>query len=340
MMIRSIRWLGGLLAGFLCTTCPAAEDQRIAVTTTRLAQVAQPIERSALAEVVALARTSVRARLAAEITSVNVEVGEQVQAGQVVVELDCVDAQDRLERTQARLSELEARRELARSRLERTRRLRRQDAASEDRLDEARSEDDAVSASLRSQRAQVATARRDVERCTIEAPFAGSITARPGQPGTFIDAGTPVVELIDPERVVLSGRIGGPDVASLRQAPEPRFHAGGDTYPVDLAHVADAADSASRLREARLRFTDTQPVAGDAGRLHWQAVAKAVPADYVVRRDGRLGVMIVDAGRARFRALSEAIEGRPAPTDLPGPTRLIVRGRSSVADGADVRVTE
>ncbi len=339
-MARSTGWLGGLLTFLLWTTSTAAQDQGVAVTATRLAQIAQPITRSAPAEVVALARASVRARLAADLTAVSVEVGEQVQAGKVIAKLDCVDARDRLERTQARLSELDARRELARSRLERTRRLRKQDAASEDRLDEARSEYDAVSASLRSQRAQVAAARRDVERCTIEAPFAGSVTARPGEPGTFVEPGTPVVELIDPDRVVLSARLGAGDVATLRQAPEPRFRSGSDAYPVALAHVVDAADSASRTREARLRFTANHPVAGDAGRLHWQAVAKAVPADYLVRRDGRLGVMTVDQGRARFRPLAEAIEGRPAPTDLPGATRMIVSGRYSVDDGAAVRITE
>lgn len=323
----------------LCPGAGVAQDA-LSVSVRALAEISQPIHREAPAEVVALARTQVAARLAAPLERIRVDVGETVEAGAVLAELECVDPQDRLERARARLAELKARRQLARTRLQRTRRLREQNATSADELDQARSEYEANAANLRAQQAQVTQAERDVERCRLEAPFAGAVTARPGQPGTFVQPGSPVVELVDPDRVVLSARVQPNRLATLRQSERVVFHADGRDWRVRMRHVVAVADPATRTHEVRLAFTADRPPPATAGRIHWRAVEHAIPADLIVRRDGQLGVMRLDGERARFHALPEAVEGRPAPTDLTADTELIVQGRYRVAAGDRVAAGE
>jgi len=58
-----------------------------------------------------------------------------------------------------------------------------------------------------------------------------------------------------------------------------------------------------------------------------------VPAEFVVRREGKLGVFLDERGLARFHTLAEAQEGRPAPADLAPGTRIVVAGQLALIDG-------
>jgi len=62
-----------------------------------------------------------------------------------------------------------------------------------------------------------------------------------------------------------------------------------------------------------------------------------VPPGLVVRRAGRLGLFVDDGGTARFHALPDAQEGRPARADLPPETRIVVKGQLALKDGQRLR---
>jgi RND family efflux transporter MFP subunit len=321
------------------TAAAEAEDAR-PITTTRLGDATIALERSAPAEVEALTRTDIAARLAAEVEAIAVEPGDRVAAGDVLARLDCTDFEDALAQAEATRDELEARLRLAGIRLDRTERLRRENAASADQLDEAQAERAALSANLRAQRTRMAMARRDVERCRIKAPFAGLVTARPGERGAYVQPGTTLVELVAAEGIELRARLTDRDATSLENTGKAWFRANGVDHPVTLLTVVASADAASRTREARLAFERAAPIPGTAGRLHWTAHPRAIPADLLVRRDGALGVFVIADDRARFHRIGDAIEGRPAPTDLPADTRLAVDGRYGLTDGVRVRIAE
>jgi len=55
-----------------------------------------------------------------------------------------------------------------------------------------------------------------------------------------------------------------------------------------------------------------------------------------VRRDGRLGVFVVNDGRAHFTPLADAQEGRPVGVSLPASTHVVVNGQLVLKDGARV----
>jgi|AntRauTorcE11898_2_1112593.scaffolds.fasta_scaffold03639_2 RND family efflux transporter MFP subunit len=339
--MRPVRYC--LLALTLFAGSPSAAtaaDEARPITAARLADIAIPLERSAPAEVAALTRTGIAARLAAEVESIPVEAGERVAAGDVLARLDCTDSENALEQAQATLEELEARLRLAGIRLDRIERLRRENAASADQLDEAEAERNALGANLRAQRTRVAMARRDVEHCTVSAPFDGLITVRTGERGAYVQPGTALMELVATDALELRARLTDRDAASLEATDNASFRADGEHWPVTLVTIVASADAASRTREARLAFERPPPIPGTAGRLYWIAHPRSIPADLLVRRDGALGVFVVAEGAARFHRLPEAIEGRPAPTDLPADTRLAVEGRYGLRDGDRVRIAE
>jgi hypothetical protein len=103
---------------------------------------------------------------------------------------------------------------------------------------------------------------------------------------------------------------------------------------VKLLRVSPAMNLASRTREARFSFTRTAPAPGSNGVLRWRDPRAFVPADYVLSRAGRLGVFVVRGQHARFVALPNAQEGRPAAAaGLTADAALVTDGRFALQDG-------
>ena len=89
-----------------------------------------------------------------------------------------------------------------------------------------------------------------------------------------------------------------------------------------------------------MRLGTSQALApGTSGRLEWYSLP-LLPASLLTRREGTLGVLIVkttgDKSFSRFVALKAALEGRPAPVDLPAETRIIVEGRHKLSSGDEI----
>ena len=99
-------------------------------------------------------------------------------------------------------------------------------------------------------------------------------------------------------------------------------------------------DSQGRTRKARFVFVDDAPAIGRSGELVWRVGAGMLPANLISRRDGVLGVFLLDTGKARFEPLPGAQEGRPARVELPASSRVITMGRERLQDGTSVSVQQ
>lgn len=329
-----------LAAALLCGLAPLVShaDEPLALSTVRFAEVRETALLSAHAEAVGVLHSWVPAQLSAVAETLEVEVGDRVAEGELLARLDCSDATDRVERIEGRLAELQAQRNLASTRLQRTRRLHEQDAASQQQLDEATAEEDAVAAAIRAQRSRLRQARRDVDHCQVRAPFAGVVTARSANRGEWLAEGQQVVRLLNRDAVELSAEI---PVSVVERAPEfsgSEFHAQGERYDVALRKRGGEIDPVSRTREVRFVFSAAPPLPGTPGRLRWHGTQASVPAHLIVRRDGDLGVMVVRDGRAAFHELPGATAGRSAPApELTGDARIIVDGRQAARAGRAVQ---
>ncbi|MEO0998630.1 MAG: efflux RND transporter periplasmic adaptor subunit [Pseudomonadota bacterium] len=136
----------------------------------------------AVGEVVATQTVEVIAEYAGAITSVGFAPADEVDAGQLLLQLD-------VREERAELDAAEARAELARLTLERNETLRESRAVSEQAADDAR-------ASLAE---ALATARRlqtVIDKKTLRAPFDATASLHDWQPGQYLQAGTTVTWLV------------------------------------------------------------------------------------------------------------------------------------------------
>lgn len=319
------------LALLSSTTPPVGyADEALTVSSVRFGDVHETARLSAHAETVGLLHSWVPAQLSAIAETIEVEVGDRVGQGEVIARLECSDAKDQVEQIEGRLEELQAERTLALTRLQRTQRLHEQNAVSEQQLDEATAEEDAIAAAIRSQRSRLRAAQRDVDHCQVRAPFEGVVTARTANQGEWLAAGQQVVRLLNREAVELAAEIPVSVLERASEIADPVFQTQDGHYAVELRDRIGEVDSNSRTREVRFVFADSPPLPGTPGRLRWHGTEPSVPAHLIVRRAGDLGVMVVRDGRAAFHKLPDAVAGRPAPApELDDDARIIVDGRQA-----------
>jgi HlyD family secretion protein len=82
--------------------------------------------------------------------------------------------------------------------------------------------------------AQLAQARANLKDLTIRAPFSGTVLVRAAEPGEVLAAGTPVVTLLNLDRVYLRGFITEGDIGRVKLGQSARVYLDSDpTRPID-----------------------------------------------------------------------------------------------------------
>ncbi len=293
-------------------------------------------ERQVAASVVALNESKLAAQVAAPIRRIHVRVGEEVAAGAKLISLDGRDFKLALAQAEAAVEANQARIRLARFQLEQVKALSGEALASEEALRQRQAELAAYEADDKRLRAAVDLARRNLEKCTVRAPYHAVVKARLAAEGEWAAPGTPLLELVESERLEVQAQLQPQDVAALEQGRELAFVSQGRRYPLELLRISPAYDSRQRSREARFAFTAARDLPGAAGELVWRDGRGFLPAKLLSRRGGQMGVFTLRGSTARFVSIPSASEGRPALNPLAVGSRVITEGRFSLTDGSRV----
>ena len=302
----------------------------VSVTTVPLSAKTIAVTQRYPATVEAVQRTALSAGIAGALTQVTVDVGDAVNAGQMVAELDCRDARLARDRAAAAVESAEITLAFATRQADRIRQLAATNIASEEVKDTRVTDVARFDVALETARITLAETGLAVERCQVLAPFAAYVTAKLADQGTRVQIGTPIVELTS-QSVEVHARV--PLAANWPKGAELRFQSVAGEAVLGAPKRASTVDSATGSR--LIRFSSTEPLfPGTPGQLVVADVARALPGDFVVERDGALGIFVEDNGQARFVPRPEAQLGQPVRVDdLPAATRLIDAGRFRVRDG-------
>lgn len=311
------------LALLACCTSPPA----LAWEASPLSAIAVHPARSAQAQVVSLNESQVAAQIAAAIIRLPPEPGQTLARGAVLAELDCRDHQLAAESAQAALAAAQAQARLAAQQHERAARLARENFISADLLDARAAELDAARSQEAVQQAALKTARHQVDKCVVRAPFPALVLERLAQVGEMAVPGTPLARLLDLSRIQVKAEVQEADAADLAQARRLALVTPGGSYPLKLLRVSPAMARSTRLVEVRLAFMSRSAPPGASGQVRWSTPRAHLPPEVLARRNGRLGVFLVAGGTPRFVPLAGAQEGRPAPAaGLPPDARIVVKG--------------
>lgn len=318
----------------------AAAQDAMPVQVRKLSALVSPVVFTAPAEVVSANRPRLSARIEAQIESIPVDVGDTVEAGQLLVILDCSDHELARQRAEADLENARVQLKRAGRQLTRSESLARSSLVSEDLLEQRQTEREAAQAEARRARIALDQAELAVGRCRIESPFQGVVTERLAARGELARPGTPLVEIVDIQSIEVSAEVFPSEQVHLDASPTVSFEFLGKAYPLRVKRRTEVIDPVTRTREVRLGFVDERAPVGASGRLLWHAAEPGIAASLLVQRDGKLGVFIARDGKATFHPLPAAKEGRPAMVDLPPDTLVVTDGRQGLRDGDALDITD
>ncbi|MEO1363952.1 MAG: efflux RND transporter periplasmic adaptor subunit [Pseudomonadota bacterium] len=317
------------------------------------------------AEIVTARNGAVASRVAGSIDAINVLAGTQVQEGDVLVVLNRDLLTIRLRQARAQIAEAEAslatgevRLASAQTSFERVNALRDSASFSQGRFDDAQSDVQVARAQLaeaqarlESGNAQLAEAEYQLERSMIRAPFSGVVLDVQTIPGAFIQAGAPVVTILDTDSFEIEASIPARFVADLR--PGQQVSAAletGAALDLTLRAILPVEDPSTRTRAVRFSasgLAEMRNLAVGQSLTVDVPVGEArevlsVPKDALVQARGGWTVFVAADGKAQPRTIQigvpagdryEVISGL-APGD-----QVVVRGNERLRPGQDIAPT-
>lgn len=184
------------------------------------------------------------------------DAGDRVPAGAQLAELDTRALRARRREIAAAIQETRARLALARVTTERRRKLHDAGHLSPQELDEATYAEQALDAQLAAARATLENVDVSLALSVLEAPYAGSITARHVDEGTVVSAGQPILELIEDD--ALEVRIGVPPqlAGELEPGSRHQVEVEGHQHAATLQSVLATVEPATRTVAAIFRLDD------------------------------------------------------------------------------------
>lgn len=320
--------LAGLQA---CGGAPEAvepvERAPVAVTVTEAWNA--DADRTFAARIEASRQADVATRTSGTLRSIPVDVGDRVQAGQVVAVVDGEDVSARIQGAEAQVA-------LAEQTHGRVSRLAAQGAASPQELDQA-------VAALQAARAALAEARAQAGYVEVTAPFAGVVAARLADPGDLAVPGRPVLRIQGAGPSLVVADLPADAQGLVSPGLTVSVQGEGRTAGASVTRVVPALDPVSRRFRVEARIEGEAPwrpgavvrlaLAGAGGGSRW------VPEDAVVRRGQLTGVFSVEADTLRLRWLRLGRRADDAVEILAGPQgalTVVRRPDAGLVDGQPV----
>jgi len=310
-------------------------------------------------------RSDIAARIKGNINRIRVKIGDRVKKGQVIAEMDVSRLKLEADLKAAEVQQARAKWNSARAQvdlfiqeLKRLEQLRRSVAFSQARYDDkrqevvkARSSVDETAAALRRAGASHELAQIDLKEASIRAPYAGVVLNRHVSPGTFVNAGSRVISMLDDENLEVEADIPSDRLAALKPGSQVVLRINGNTkFSATVRAIIPDENPLARTRAVRLvpKFNgDTQPmvpnqsvvinVPSSIGGRQVVAVAK----DAIVNQQSGNIVFVFQNGRVRparveiGEAFANKFEIR---SGLRPGMKVVVRGNELLRPGQPVRV--
>jgi RND family efflux transporter MFP subunit len=237
-------------------------------------------------------RADLRAEVPAVVLAVLKENGDPVKKGDLLVRLDQTSIRDSLMSAEASMSAAAQAYEQAQRQLERMQKLRETGVVSAQQVEDVEIRRNTAQSDRAAARSRVVTARQQLERTEVRAPFDGIVSDRKVSAGDTAQIGKELLKVIDPSSLRFEGFVSADSVGEVKAGQHVWFRIHGfenREFAGVIMRVNPAANATTRQVEVLVAFeaAKQQPnVAGlyAEGRVETRSTAAlSLPAASVVR---------------------------------------------------------
>lgn len=241
-------WMMGLALLVACGSEEPVEAVIRPVRTLVPSAMQGELERTFRGAVQAEDQAALGFKVGGQLAQLMVEVGDTVEAGQVLAQIDATELRLQLSKAEAALSQARASARVAQSNRDRIEALYVNNNASAADLDAARANADATSAQVVASARQRDLAAQQVEDASLVASRAGSVAQTLANEGELVGAGNPVVVITSGSRLEVSFAVPSSLIARVERGMKAGVRTsteGGDPMPATVTEVGVVASGAT-----------------------------------------------------------------------------------------------
>jgi len=237
-------------------------------------------------------RADLRAEVPAVVIAVLKENGDPVHRGDLLVRLDQTSIRDSLNSAVASDRAASQAYEQAERQYQRMAKLRETGVVSMQQLEDVEIQRNSAQSDREAARARVVTARQQLERTEVRAPFDGIVSDRKVSAGDTTQVGKELLKVIDPTSLRFEGRVSADAIGAVKAGQHVSFRIHGfeqRDFDGQVMRVNPSANATTRQVEVLVSFVsakDQPDVAGlyAEGRVETQSTAAlTLPAASIVR---------------------------------------------------------
>lgn len=213
-------------------------------------------------------RADLRAEVSAVVIAVLKENGDPVKRGDLLVRLDQTSIRDSLMSAQASLAAADQAYEQAERQFQRMKTLRETGVVSAQQLEDAEVRRNSAQSEREAARTRVVTARQQLERTEVRAPFDGIVSDRKVSAGDTAQVGKELLKVIDPASLRFEGLVSADAVGEVESGQTVWFHIHGygqREFTGKVTRVNPAVNVTTRQVEVLVSFDDASPQPNVAG---------------------------------------------------------------------------
>ncbi|MEE4174810.1 MAG: efflux RND transporter periplasmic adaptor subunit [Xanthomonadales bacterium] len=283
----------------------------------------------------------------------DVDAGDRVETGQVLVGLDDELARLNVQRAEAAQAQVQSALADAQRRLGEAERLRDERGIAETEVRSLRAEVDMDEAALAAARAGLAEQRALLDRHTVRAPFAGVVAERMSELGEWVSPGDSLLSLVATDALRFDFRVPQSRFSSITRGTPVRVSLDaepGEAWPGTIQAIVPVNDPAARTFLLRVEAPAAPAVPGMSARaaisIDTGRRAVVVSRDALIRHpDGRSTVWVVEGEGSGARVSERTVETGlefgglvELSSGLEAGAPVVVRGNESLQDGQAVTV--
>lgn len=275
--------------------------------------------------------------------------GQRISAGQSLFSLDNKKQQLRYEQSKAAAREAKTQLEQSQKTLARFSRLRRDGAASEDQLLQAKTNYEAAVARLQQAQAALDIAKTELLERNVISPVDGVLESESVEVGQYVQPGEILAVIQADGALQVSAHVNEDEVVQLTVGQQATVNVAGAEYKALIESVGRTAKPQTGNYEIKLRIQDhgSQLREGMSARVTLAVTSSQsvllVPRSAVVDRNRKRVVFIVEQGKAALRIVQFGLPSSdylPVIGGLQAGDQLIISPMELVTDGALVNVAQ
>lgn len=274
---------------------PAREVELLTVTPSEVRDTGEY-----LGSIVSRKSVNILPQVSGYVRKILVRPGQQVKAGEVMVELDSRQQAAALQSAEARLRAAQSSEELAAKTFQRAQALHKEGLVTSQELDRAEAEAKAAEAASKAAVAAVTETRVNLQFHAVRAPFPGTVGDVLVRIGDFVTASTPLTSITEGELLEVSMTIPPERARQVRVGTpiEILKSDGSVLLESSLYFVAPEADPRTQLVDVRATFPNTVGLRPSelvrVRIIYGKSEALQIPVLSVIRQSGQPFVYKVD----------------------------------------------